>query len=173
MSPVPFSRRCMHLDRLLFTPPCPAPSIPRMTCWTYQSNVADVLSLGPRIAGRLMQLGVRTVTQLLAAKPQAVAGRLRDERFTSEIVADWQRETRLLVEAPGLPADAARRLAAAGFSSAQRIARCTPTELLSELEKSCLAADASDWLQQQPRPSVKEVNAWIRCAQQAQKNLVA
>ncbi len=144
-----------------------------MTRWTHQSNVADVLSLGPRIAGRLTQLGVRTVTQLLAAKPQAVAERLQDERFSSRIVADWQRETRLLVDAPGLPAEAARRLAAAGFSSAQRIARFTPTELLSELEKSCRAADASEWLPQQPKPSVKEVNAWIRCAQQAQKNLAA
>jgi len=128
-----------------------------MAHWTLESNVADVLSLGPRTAGRLMRLGIRTVAQLLAAKPQAVAGRLRDDRFTAEIVADWQREAQLLLEVPTLAGNVARLLAAAGYASAQRVARATPTELLAAL----------DQLATSPRPSVPEVNSWIQCAQQS------
>ncbi|MCH8839652.1 MAG: DUF4332 domain-containing protein [Planctomycetes bacterium] len=138
-----------------------------MAHWTHQSNVADVLSLGPRTAGRLLRLGVHSVSQLLAAKPQAVAERLGDSRFNAETVADWQREARLLIEAPDLPTEAARLLAVAGFSSARRVARATPTELLAAVEQLADDPERASWVSQQPRPSVKEVNTWIRCAQQS------
>lgn len=138
-----------------------------MAHWNYQSNAADVLSLGPRTAGRLLQLGVRSVRDLLAAKPQAVAQRLQDERFTAETVADWQREAQLLIEAPSLPTEAARLLAVVGYSSAQRVARATPTELLAALEQLADQPHRAKWISQQPRPGVQEVNTWIRCAQQS------
>ena len=128
-----------------------------MAHWTLESNVADVLSLGPRTAGRLLRLGVRSVAQLLTAKPQALAERMRDARFTEETVADWQREAQLLLEVPTLAGNVARLLAAAGYASAQRVARATPTELLAAVEK----------LANSPRPGVHEVNAWIQCAQQS------
>lgn len=138
-----------------------------MAHWTLQSSVADVLSLGPRTAGRLGRLGVRSVAQLLAAKPQAVAERLRDERFAADIVADWQREAQILIEAPELAGDAARVLAAAGFASAQRVARATPTELLAAIEQLAQDEGRAAWFAQLPRPGICEVNAWIRCAQQS------
>lgn len=138
-----------------------------MAHWTLESNVADVLSLGPRTAGLLLRLGVRTVGQLLAAGPQAVAERLGDARFNAEIVADWQREARLLIEAPSLPTEAARMLAVAGFSDTQRVARATPTELLAALEQLADDSDRASWISQRSKPGVKEVNKWIRCAQQS------
>lgn len=142
-----------------------------MAHWTLESNIADVLSLGPRTAGRLLRLGVHSAGQLLAAQPHAVAERLGDSRFNAETVADWRREARLLIEAPDLPTEAARLLAVAGFSAAQRVARATPTELLATLEQLVeqLADDPerASWVSQQPKPSVKEVNMWIRCAQQS------
>ena len=128
-----------------------------MAYWTLQSSVADVLSLGPRTAGRLGRLGVHSVAQLIAANPQAVAARLRDERFTEKTVADWQREAQLLLDVSTLTANAARFLAAAGFASAQRVARATPTELLAALEKTTTST----------RPSVQEASGWIQCAQQS------
>ena len=82
--------------------------IPRMMRWTLQSNACDVLSLGPRAAGRLATLGVRTVENLLAAKPQVVA----DRQFSTETIAAWQREARLVISLPLLPGDAVRILAA-------------------------------------------------------------
>lgn len=138
-----------------------------MAHWNYLSNAGDVLSLGPRTAGQLMRLGVRSVADLLAAKPQVIAQRLRDERFTAESVADWQREAQLLIEAPSLPIEAARLLASAGFSAAQRVARATPTELSAALEQLGDQPQRANWISQQPLPSVQEVNTWIRCAQQS------
>lgn len=134
-----------------------------MAYWSLQSNVADVLSLGPRTAGQLMRLGVRTVAQLLAAKPQTLAERLRDMRFTEKTVADWQGEAQLLLDVPALAGEGARLLAAVGFASAQRVARATPTELVAAIEQ----------LPQTAVPTVQEVNAWIQCAQQALANRAA
>ncbi len=138
-----------------------------MAHWTLESNVADVLALGPRTAGRLLRLGVRSVGDLLAAKPQAVVERLKDSRFTVDTVADWQREAQLLIEAPDLPTEAARLLAMAGFSAVERVARATPTELLAALEQLADDPQSASWVSQLPQPDVKVVNTWIRCAQQS------
>jgi len=136
-----------------------------MDYWTLESNVADVLALGPRTAGRLLRLGVRSAGNLLAAKPHEIAERLKDSRFSAETVAEWQREARLLIEAPELPSDAARLLAAAEYSAAERVARATPTELLAALERLSEDPNRSGWVAQQAKPDVIEVNTWIRCAQ--------
>jgi hypothetical protein len=110
-----------------------------------------------------MRLGVRTVAQLLAAKPQAIAERLRDTRFTEQTVADWQRETQLILAAPGLAGEPARLLAAAGFASVERLARATPTELVAVLEQ----------LSQASPPSIQQASRWIQCAQQALAEIAA
>jgi hypothetical protein len=138
-----------------------------MPHWTLESNVADVLALGPRTAGQLLRLGVRSAGELLAAKPQAVVDRFKGSRFTAEIVADWQREAQLLIAAPNLSSEAARWLAVVGFSTAERVARATPFELLAALERLADDPQRCDWAALQAKPDVKEVNTWIRCVQQS------
>lgn len=142
------------------------PIIRSMPQWTPQSNAADVLSLGPRTAGLLMRVGVRTVVELLAAKPQVVARRLgEDERFRAEIIELWQREARLVLAMPTLPSHAARVLAAIGVSSREKIARSTPTELLGAFEMASEQGRCGDWLEKKLPPSISEWASWIRCAQ--------
>lgn len=136
-----------------------------MTRWNLQCNVADVLGLGPRTAGRLQQVGVRTAEQLLDADVQAVATRLDDPRFSAATLADWQREAELRVTIPSLPADAARVLAALGVGNVDTLSRMTPTELLTDLDNVSQTEPRLAWLAKGPRPSVGEVNSWIQCAQ--------
>ena len=135
-----------------------------MTRWNYHSNVADVLSLGPRTAGKLMQVGVRTARELLQAKPHALAARLQEQQFAVDLIAAWQREAQLLLELPELDADAARVLAALGYCRKEAIARTTPTELLATWESALREQPQTSWLRQRPRPSVSEVNSWIQQA---------
>ena len=124
-----------------------------MVQWTLQSNACDVLSLGPRAAGRLATVGVRTVAELLAAKPQTAA----DRQFSAETIAAWQREARLLIELPLLPIDAARILAAIQVSSALQLLRSTPTQLIAEIENLWRESEAPSWLASQEKPSVRSV----------------
>jgi len=137
-----------------------------MIRWTPDSNVTDVLALGPRTAGRLLRLGIRTAEHLLAAKPHALAHKLAEARITPETIAEWQRETRLVMVTPGLSTDAARLLAALGFSTAERIAGCTPTELIAAVEQLQLDNHA-EWLAKDFCPALSEVSQWIHCARVA------
>lgn len=136
------------------------PTIPRMVNWTLKSNACDVLGLGPRAAGRLATVGVRNVADLLAAKPQAAA----DKQFSAETIAAWQREARLIVSLPTLPSDAARLLAAVGISSAERLARSTPTELIAKLEALWRESESQSWIAKQTKPTSAEVCTWISLA---------
>ncbi len=141
-----------------------------MPQWTLHSNVADVLGLGPRTAGRLMQVGVRTVAELLAAKPQAVSRRLE---IRSEILVLWQREAELVLAAPKLSPHAARILAAIGYSSCEKIARSTPTELLGAFEMASQEGCVGGGLEKKLPPSISELAIWIHCAKESSAELAA
>ncbi len=133
-----------------------------MVTWTWQSNACDVLGLGPRAAGRLATVGVRTVKELLAAKPQAAA----DKQFSAETIAAWQCEARLLVSIPDLTSEAARILAAIEMASAERLARSTPTELIAKIEALWRSQSESSWFTNKAKPTTAEVCAWIAMANQ-------
>lgn len=144
-----------------------------MPKWNLHSNVADVLSLGPRTAGRLMQVDVRTVADLLAAKPLAVARRLEEQRFCIEVIELWQREAQLVLAVPTLPGDAARLLAAIGYHGAEKIARSTPTELLGAFETATKQASVGGSLEKTSPPTISELAGWIRCAHSSATDLAA
>ena len=137
--------------------------------WNLQSNVCDVLALGPRAAGQLATVGVRTVAELVAARPQVVAARIGEKLMTAEVISAWQCESRLILALPQLPAEAARVLAAAGFGSAHRIGLCSPTELLAAIEtthkKNLTAKNVVGWLAETALPTIAEVGEWIHLAQ--------
>jgi hypothetical protein len=146
---------------LIFTFVAPLSIISRMIAWTLQSNACDVLGLGPRAAGRLATVGVRTVAELLAVKPYVAA----DKQFSAETVASWQREARLLVGVPELANDAARILAAIEIASSERLARATPTELIAKIEALWHDQQTHTWLAKVKKPTTAEICAWIGCAQ--------
>jgi len=149
------------------------PYHPAMPRWNLHSYVADVLSLGPRTAGRLMQVGVRTVADLLAAKPRVVARRIDEGLFSIEVIELWQREAQLVLAAPRLPGEAARVLTAIGYHSAEKIARSTPTELLGAFEMATKQASVGGLLEKKSSPAISELMVWIRCAQSSAADLAA
>lgn len=138
--------------------------------WNIHSNASDVLALGPRTAGRLASVGIRTVSELLAAQAMVVARRL--ENISVDQFAQWQREASLIVEIPELPAETARLLATADCACAQTLAASTPTELLAKLEVAKQSTD-DQWFAQSTMPSVSMASAWIELACQTKKSLAA
>lgn len=126
--------------------------------------MCDVLGLGPRVAGLLATVGIRTVAELLAAKPQAVGGRLRERSITTAVIAAWQCEARLILALPELSSVAARLLAAVGLDQARKISQFTPTELLANFEVTQLQ-NPDGWLAKTVLPTVAEVGNWIYLSQ--------
>ena len=145
--------------------------------WNLHSNVCDVLALGPRTAGKLATIEIRTVTELLAARPQVAAARISEKLMTADTIAAWQRESQLLIAMPQLPPAAARLLAAAGFGTAHRLGLCSPTELLAAIEtaqkKNVVAKNAAGWLAETTLPTVSEVGEWIHLARETKKSFAA
>ena len=140
--------------------------------WNLNSNACDVLSLGPRTAGRLATVGIRSVAELLAARPQAIAQRLQDSALSSEVFAAWQREARLILDLAQLPVEAARLLAAAEIGSSDRIRNYTPTELFALLE-TAQQKNPDSWLASTELPSIAAISEWILLAQQPEKSFAA
>lgn len=140
--------------------------------WNLHSNVGDVLALGPRTAGRLATVGIRTVAELLEAQSQVVARRLHDPALSAAVLHGWQCEAHLILKLPELPTAAVRLLAATGITSVEQISSCTPTELLAAIEVARRESSLS-WFAQTPLPSVIEAISWIQIAGHAQKTLAA
>jgi len=148
--------------------------------WNLQSHVSDVLALGPRTAGQLAAVGIRTVDELVAARPYVSTARMGEKAITADVFSAWQCESRLILALPQLPSEAARLLAAAGFGSAHRIGLCSPTELLAAIEtakqkaiaeknvaeKNVVEKSAVSWLAETALPTIAEVSEWIRLAGQ-------
>ena len=151
-----------------FAPPALPPIIRPMMEWNLRSNVADVLSLGPRTSAKLLRLGVQSVEHLLVAKPHLLSVRLADERIDWKTIACWQREVQLSLSIPQLNACATRLLAVAEFSSLGKIAHCSPTELIAALEQLPAEQKKIAGRTDEGLPDFAEVSDWIACAQ---KNL--
>jgi len=145
----------------------PGPIIRGMIAWTWQSNVCDVLGLGPRAAGSLARVGIYSVDDLLAVSPALVEVRLKDKKLSAETIGDWQREARLVVLLPELPPEAARLLAAAGYSCPEQIARCAPTELVIAYETLKQEHKHAAWVTDMKQPGIAEFCAWITCAKKS------
>lgn len=141
--------------------------------WNLRSNASDVLSLGPRTSAKLLRLGVQSVEHLLVAKPHLLSVRLADERITWQTIACWQREAQLILALPQLGAETARILAIAGFSGPQRVANCSPTELIARLEQFDPQQKQAAGLMADSLPDFVEVSRWIGCAQENLKDRAA
>lgn len=137
-----------------------------MVHWNTKSNVADVLSLGPRTAGQLAQVGVRTAAEMLAVDTAVLAIRLNAPQFSCEQLTFWQHETRLLLAVPLFSCDTVRLLVALGWTRLENIARITPTELLAEMDRRKQEKNCPAWLAGEPTHRVAEVSDWIRTAQE-------
>jgi len=140
--------------------------------WNLQSNVCDVLALGPRTAGQLATVGIRTVAELVMARPQVIAARIDKKSVTADVLSAWQCEARLILALPQLPTLAVRLLAAARFGSADRITHCTPTELLAAIE-TVQQNNLNGWLAETTLPTITEVGQWIHLAAQTKKSFAA
>lgn len=135
--------------------------------WNHYSNASDALGLGPRAAGQLATVGIRTVAELLAANTEMAAMRLSKSTMTVEVLAEWQNEAALVLQLPELPSEAARFFAAAGIGSAERAKILTPTELLAALESAQKRSEG--WLAKIALPSVGAISEWITLAQNTEK----
>jgi hypothetical protein len=99
----------------------------RRNALTLDSPVVDAPSIGPKTASRLEKVDIITIGDLLSADPDATAQALNVRYIKGDTLTDWQDQTRLMVEAPGLRVLDSQILVGAGIRTAEDLAKASAT----------------------------------------------
>ena len=103
----------------------------RVNALTLDSPVVDAPSIGPKTASRLEKVDIITIGDLLSADPDATAQALNVRYIKGDTLIDWQDQTRLMVEAPGLRVLDSQILVGAGIRNAEDLAKASATKVFN------------------------------------------
>jgi hypothetical protein len=97
---------------------------------TLADPVVDAPSIGPKTASRLEKVDIYTIGDLLNADPEVTAQALNVRYIKTDTLQDWQDQTRLMVDAPGLRVLDSQILVGAGIRSVEDLAEASATKVL-------------------------------------------
>ena len=129
------------------------------------SPVVDAPSIGPKTASRLEAVNIHTIGDLLNADPEETATALSVRYITKKTLTDWQDQTRLMLDAPGLRVLDSQILVGAGIRSAEDLAKSSAKTVL-EAATNFLDTPGGARVLWGADNTVdeKEVRQWIDCA---------
>ncbi|RCS41157.1 DUF4332 domain-containing protein [Bremerella cremea] len=131
--------------------------------------VVDAPSIGNKTAKRLNGVGIRTVAQLIAADPDAVAPKIKVQQINADILAEWQAQAVLVCRIPMLRGHDAQLLTGCGYESPEAVARANAEMLLIEVEEYAETSAGQRILRGSSPPDLEEVTNWIAWAGQARR----
>ncbi|MDJ0920084.1 MAG: DUF4332 domain-containing protein [Henriciella sp.] len=97
---------------------------------THDAPVVDAPSIGPKTAERLAKVNIVTIGDLLSADVDETVKALNVRYITAKTMTDWQDQTRLMIEAPGLRVLDSQILVGAGIRNANELAKSSATKVL-------------------------------------------
>ncbi|MEM7460528.1 MAG: DUF4332 domain-containing protein [Pseudomonadota bacterium] len=98
---------------------------------TMDSPVVDAPSIGPKTATRLERVDIFTIGDLLNADVDQTASALNVRYIKAGTLTDWQDQTRLMVEAPGLRVLDSQILVGAGIRSVDELSNASAKKVLN------------------------------------------
>ena len=98
---------------------------------TLDSPVVDAPSIGPKTATRLERVDIFTIGDLLSADVDATAVALNVRYIKAGTLTDWQDQTRLMVDAPGLRVLDSQILVGAGIRSVDELSKASAKKVLN------------------------------------------
>lgn len=130
-----------------------------------ESPVVEAPSIGPKTASRLEQVNIHTIGDLLDANPEETATALSVRYITKKTLTDWQDQTRLMLEAPGLRVLDSQILVGAGIRNADDLAKSSAKSVL-EAATNFLDTPGGARVLWGADNTVgeREVKQWIDCA---------
>lgn len=130
------------------------------------SPVVDAPSIGEKTAALLADVGIRTVSDLLACDAESTAEELSQRRITGEVIQSWQQQARLVCRIPELRGYGAQLLVACGYTEPTQIAGADADELAETIAEYCETKEGERILRGSDTPSVEKIAQWIEHAHQ-------
>jgi predicted flap endonuclease-1-like 5' DNA nuclease len=124
-------------------------------------------SIGPKTAKRLEAVGVRTIADLLALKPEDGQRDIGARHISAQVIRDWQAQALLACTVPGLKSREAQALVACGVHDSNALMGADPTELTEAVAHWGLSEEGARAWGAAPAPSADDIATWIERAKRA------
>jgi predicted flap endonuclease-1-like 5' DNA nuclease len=131
------------------------------------ADVVDAPSIGPKTAERLYAHGIKTIADLLAATPEALAEKLDQRHITTSAIVDWQDQTRLVLAVPGLTGGAAQLFVGAGYRTPGALASADSIKVCADVLAYATSTEGRRLLRDGTAPDTEKIAAWHARAQSA------
>lgn len=126
--------------------------------------IVDAPSIGPKTAARFNAIGMTTVDDFLSADPETTSSKLAVRHISPDVIREWQAQSRLMVEVPGLRGHDAQLLVAANVSTPDQLRDSNAAELLDAVTAITSTPLGKSILRDGTAPDLDEVESWIAAA---------
>ena len=126
--------------------------------------IVDAPSIGPKTATRFNAIGMKTVDDFLSADPETTASKLAVRHITPDVIREWQAQSKLMVEVPGLRGHDAQLLVAANVDTPVQLRDSNAAELLDAVTAVTTTPLGKSILRDGSAPDLEEVESWIAAA---------
>ena len=132
---------------------------------TRESPVVDAPSIGRKTAKRLGRAGITTVGDLMDCDPEETASLLAVQHIDADTLIDWQDQTRLMMDVPGLRVHDAQILVGAGIRSSGELAAASARDVFLASMDFLTSPQGERVLWEDANFEEDEVEGWISMAQ--------
>ena len=158
-APVATSPVIPHVPKAPYTEPAE-----RRSYLAETDDLEAAPSIGPKMAARFAELGIKTVAEFLGHDPHDMAELLDDSRIDAEELTDWQDQAHLVIAVPGLRGTHAQLLVGAGYRTADAIADSDPVDLSADVLKFATTSDGKRLLRDGNPPDIEKIKDWVESA---------
>ena len=131
--------------------------------------MVDAPSIGPKMAERLHEIDIYTISNLLDADPANVAAQLDDRRISQDTVEQWQLQSQLVCRIPNLRGHDAQILVACGVEDPVTLSSLDAATFLQKVTKFVDSKDGQRVIRNNKKPDLAEVTAWIEWSESARQ----
>jgi predicted flap endonuclease-1-like 5' DNA nuclease len=141
-------------------------TLPRCTL-SERAPLVQAPSIGPKTAKRFEALGLRTVSDLLAANPDECESKIDARHISAQVIRDWQAQALLACTVPGLKSREAQALVACGVRDVSDLTVLDPIELCDAIARWGLSEEGQRAWGSAPAPTEDDIATWIERAKRA------